>query len=192
MNGTVSVATRSDRADASAVSRAYRIRSALWAPAAPCRRSSFCSWTSRRGRPSAGGGIPRGTPPAARCLRDACTFQHGGQAAGRARALTRRPVLTAGSVDGVPEVGVLPLAQLVFAVGRFAGLNLRTSDDGDTEKTQKGRGKSALKKRRNPCPASIPEPRRGGGGRRPQKRRAHMSLAVWATPPTRKRRRMID
>lgn len=117
------------------------------------------------------------------------------QAAGRARALTRRPVLTAGSVDGVPEVGVLPLAQLVFAigaVGRFAGLNLRTSDDGDTEKTQKGRGKSALKKRRNPCPASIPEPRRGGGGRRPQKRRAHMSLAVWATPPTRKRRRMID
>lgn len=42
------------------------------------------------------------------------------------------PRLTARSVNGIPQLGVLPLAQLVLlgAGGRLGRLNLRTSDTG--------------------------------------------------------------
>lgn len=42
------------------------------------------------------------------------------------------PELTARGVDGVPQLGVLPLAQLVLlgAASRLGCLNLRTSDTG--------------------------------------------------------------
>lgn len=62
----------------------------------------------------------------------------------RSRATSQ--TLTTGGVDGVPQLGVLPLAQLVLlgAGGGLGGLNLRPSETKADQRTQVSHSQAAV------------------------------------------------